>query len=141
MEAKNELKQFDLREIEALKVRTKALYAEAGEKSTRYFYSLEKRRQAEQSIKILTKDNNETCTLQQDIIKEVHSYYKSLYTAELTDPTAQEQILNIDTSILIATSRDSVTSHRGHIFINVSYSDLLCQIKYFFNQDEQYFSW
>ncbi len=38
-------------------------------------------------------------------------------------------------------SRDSVTSHRGHIFTNVSYSDLLCQIKYFFNQDEQYFPW
>ena len=69
--------------------------------------TLEKRRQAEQSIKILTKDNNETCTLQQDIIKEVHSYYKSLYTAEPTDPTAQDQILNIDTPTLTDEARES----------------------------------
>ena len=114
LQAKNDLKQLDLQELEGVKIRTKAEYTEKGEKSTRYFFSLEKRRQAEQTIKLLTKDNNETATEQKDILKEVHSYYKSLYSAEQTDPNAQEQILNIKTPTLAEEARQSLTKN-SHI--------------------------
>ena len=40
--AKENLKQLDCKELEAIKIRVKAQYLEEGEKSTRYFFSLEK---------------------------------------------------------------------------------------------------
>ena len=107
LEARNELKQFDLSELEAIKIRTKAEYTEQGEKSTRYFYSLQKRKQAEQSIKILTEENNECCTVQQDILKEVHAYYKLLYSSEDTNQTSQEKIFNEDCPTLSEEARNS----------------------------------
>lgn len=110
-QAKNDLKQLDIRELEGVKIRAKAEYTEKGEKSTRYFFSLEKRRQAEQTIKLLTKDNNETATEQRDILKEVHSFYKSLYSAEQTDPNAQKQIFDIQTPTLTQDARQSCEGH------------------------------
>ena len=112
LEARNELKQFDLSELEAIKIRTKVEYTEQGEKSTRYFYSLQKRRQAEQNIKILTKDNNESCTEQQDILKEVHAFYKQLYTSEEIIETSQEKIFNVDCPTL---SEEAKNSCEGYI--------------------------
>ena len=46
------LEQRDLeqRDLEAVKIRTKARFTEEGEKSTGYVYSLEKKKQADKSI-------------------------------------------------------------------------------------------
>ena len=49
---KEELKQLDLKELESVKIRAKAQFLEEGEKSTRYFYSLEKARKAGQTIRV-----------------------------------------------------------------------------------------
>ena len=46
--AREELRKLDLKELEATKIRAKAQFEEEGEKSTRYFFSLEKCRRAEQ---------------------------------------------------------------------------------------------
>ena len=55
--AKEKLKDLATKDLEATKIRTKARFFEEGRRSTRYFYSLEKRHKAEHSIKVLTKDN------------------------------------------------------------------------------------
>ena len=52
--AKEKLKQLDLKDLDATKIRTKAQFMEEGEKSTRYFLSLEKSRKANQTIHVLT---------------------------------------------------------------------------------------
>ena len=57
LQAKNELQHHHLNELAAIAARTKIQYAEEGEKSTRYFYSLENNRKAKQTIKLLTKNN------------------------------------------------------------------------------------
>lgn len=44
-------------------MKAKARFLEEEERSTRYFYSLEKSRQAKQTIRILTKDNLDTVCL------------------------------------------------------------------------------
>ena len=62
---------------------------EEGEKTSRYFYSLDKRRQADQTIKTLTKDNLDTISSTRDILFETHAFYKSLYTADNIDPQVQ----------------------------------------------------
>ena len=77
--------------------RTKLQYTEEGEKSTRYFYSLENQQKTRQTIKLLTKNNLDMITETQDILTETHAFYKNLYTAQQTDPTKQDEFLNIET--------------------------------------------
>lgn len=105
--AKQRLHQFELDDLEAIKIRTKARFSEEGEKSTKYFYNLEKSRQADQTIKILTKDNLDTVTDPYDILTEARDFYKTLYTAEPIDETAQRDIMNIPTPRLKAQQQKS----------------------------------
>ena len=58
--AKEKLKQFELSDLEAVKIHSKARFIEEGEKSTQYFYSLEKRQKTNHTIKTLTRDNLDT---------------------------------------------------------------------------------
>ena len=67
--AKEKLKQLELKDLEAIKIKTKARFLEEGERSTRYFYSLEKSRQASQTIHLLTKDNLDTISEPQDFVE------------------------------------------------------------------------
>ena len=60
LQAQIELQRFHLDDMAAIAARTKIKYAEEGEKSTRYSYSLESQRQTKQTIKLLTKDNLDT---------------------------------------------------------------------------------
>lgn len=55
--AKKQLNDLAQPNLEAVKIRAKACFMEEGEQSTRYFYSLKQRRQADQTIHSLTKDN------------------------------------------------------------------------------------
>ena len=47
--AKEKLKQLELKDLEAIKIRTKAQLLEKGEQSTQYSFSLEKSRKADQN--------------------------------------------------------------------------------------------
>ena len=60
-----------------------------GERSTRYFFSLEKSRKADQTIRVLTKDNLDTAAEPQDLLKETHKFYKALFTAQPCDAHAR----------------------------------------------------
>ena len=92
--AREELKKLDLKELEATKIRAKAQFEEEGEKSTRYFFSLEKCRRAEQCIRILTKDNLDTISETKDLLAETHSFYKSLFSAQPCDENVQANFLS-----------------------------------------------
>ena len=93
---KEKLKQLELKELEAIKIKTKARFLEEGERSTRYFYSLDKSRQADQTIHTLTKENLDTISEPQDLLKETYSFYKTLFTAEGCDESVRNQFLNCD---------------------------------------------
>ena len=105
--AKEKLKQLDLKELEAAKIKTKARFLEEGERSTRYFYSLEKKRQGNQTIHTLTKDNLDTISEPQDLLKETHNFYKALFTAEACDECARNQFFNCDIPRLPEKARES----------------------------------
>jgi len=88
------LYQFNLKDLEAIKIRAKARFTEEGERSMRYFYVLEKRKQANHSMKTLTKDNLDTITDIRDILSETYYFNKDLYSAEPTDEQAQQEMFN-----------------------------------------------
>ena len=73
---------MDLKELESVKIRAKAQFLEEGEKSTRYFFSLKKARKAEQTIRVLTKENLDTVSQPQDLLAETYGFYKDLFSAE-----------------------------------------------------------
>ena len=87
--AKQKLTVLEQRDLEAVKIRTKARFTEEGEKSTGYVYSLEKKKQADKSIQTLTKENLDTITSTRDILIETLALYKQLYTADAINPDTQ----------------------------------------------------
>ena len=91
--AKEKLKQLELKDLEATKIRMKAQFLE-GERSTRFFYSLEKSQKADQTIRVLTKDNLDIVSEPQDLLKETHKFYKTLFTAQPCDAHARTKFLN-----------------------------------------------
>ena len=72
--AKEQLRLLYIRDLESTKIRAKARFMEEGEQSTRYFYSLEKHRKAEKTIRVLTKDNMDTVTEPGDLISEPFNF-------------------------------------------------------------------
>ena len=68
---------------------------EEGEKSSRYFFSLEKQRKADHTIKVLTKDNMDTLTDPHDLLRETHDFYTNLYSAESCDESARSLFLDV----------------------------------------------
>ena len=105
--AKEKLKELDLKDLEATKIRAKAQFMEEGERSTRYFYSLEKSRRADQTIRVLTKENLDTVSEPQDLLKETYYFYKTLYTAQPCDELARKQFLSADIPKLPDNARNS----------------------------------
>jgi len=92
--AKGKLKELELKDLEAVKIRAKVQFLEEGERSTRYFYSPEKSRRADQTIRLLTKENLDTVSEPQDRLKGSYSFYKTLFTAQPCDEDARKQFLN-----------------------------------------------
>ena len=80
---------------------------EEREKSTRYFFSLEKSRKANQTISVLTKDNLDTVTETRDLLSETRAFYKKLYSAEPCDQNAQETFFNATIQDLPEDARNS----------------------------------
>ena len=103
--AKEKQKDLAMKDLEAIKIRAKARFFEEGERSTRYFYSLEKRRKAEHSIKVLTKDNMDTVSDQGQLISETYKFYKSLYSAQPDDKPARDAFLNFNAPKLSESER------------------------------------
>lgn len=105
--AKEQLKQWDMKDLESTKIRAKARFLEEGEKSTRYFFSLEKHRKAEHTMRMLKRDNLDIVTEPGDLISETRNFYKTLYSAQPCDKTARDQFLSVDTPKLPVNARES----------------------------------
>jgi len=93
--AKEKLKELEIKDLEVVKIRAKAQLLEEGERTTRYFYSLEKSRRADQTIRGSTKQNLDTVSERQDLLKETYSFYKTLFTAQPCDEDVRNQFLNV----------------------------------------------
>ena len=65
-------------------IRSRAKWTEQGEKSTKYFFSLEKENISKNTIKKLKKNDGTYTNTDSDIIEEGFSFYKNLYGKENT---------------------------------------------------------
>ena len=111
IEAKTEFQRFYTQEAATSVLKTKIQYTKAGEKSKRYFYSLERQKQSKQTINVLTKVNLDTITAPH-------------HTTSLPNPKTtrnhfilpNQPILNDETLTLTAHDRNpwegSVTEHK-----------------------------
>ena len=87
-----ELKQLLNEEAEGNQIRSRAKWIEEGEKTSRYFFGLEKSRQKNNTITRLKKEDI-TLTKDIEILEEAKNFYQQLYTAEPTNLTDQKWIL------------------------------------------------
>ncbi|KAJ8028516.1 hypothetical protein HOLleu_30774 [Holothuria leucospilota] len=78
----DELTDIIANEIEGALIRSKVKWIEEGEKSTKFFFNLEKSRQKKKVMRQILKDNGELITDQKSIMKEQVSFYRSLYRKE-----------------------------------------------------------
>ena len=66
-----------------------------GEKSTKYFHSLEKRNQENKHIKTLVTDDNQTLWDMKEILKEEVRFYQKLYSStRYIDPAEFNQLFD-----------------------------------------------
>lgn len=71
-------------------VRLRAKWLSEGEKHTGYFLNLENRYYVNKTMRnIIKQDNNEEINKQEDILKEVGTFYKTLYNAKTNKDMAE----------------------------------------------------
>lgn len=77
---KNDLELLRSKQIDGLIIRSKAQWISHGEKATRYFCSIEKRNFLNKTVGFLDGGNGNIISEQENILKEVHTFYKNLYS-------------------------------------------------------------
>jgi len=91
---KQELQNLYQREVDGCKIRSKVLWAEEGETSSRFFHSLEKKKAVEKMWSaIKDKNGNLKFDIDEILLRQVE-YYKELYTAQGIDEPSADILLN-----------------------------------------------
>ena len=95
---KERLTVLDMEKVEASIFRSKCKYVNEYEKSTKFFFSLEKQRYLEKNMKCLVTDSGRVLTEPKDILKGQTEYYQKLYetnkqTKFNLSPETNEQLL------------------------------------------------
>ena len=117
---KAELEESRKNYIEGVILRSKARWYEFGEKSTKYFLSLEKRNYVNKTIKEIILDDETNISDQIDILEAQKQFYLELYksrTAQLIDEATQET-LNRFLNHNIKLSQEERESCEGLVTIN-----------------------
>ena len=93
-EVKLKLKQISMHKTQDAMIRTKARWCKQGERSTRYFFNLEKRNRSNNYITKL-KAENRTLVNPTEILNEEHRYYQNLYTCTCTCTNPNETCFDV----------------------------------------------
>ena len=76
---KNELDEIRKQKLEGLKVRSKAVWVDQGEKPTKYFCNMENRNYISKCMPNLFKIDGSKTECESEIVEETKTYYKNLY--------------------------------------------------------------
>ena len=82
-QCKSEWEDLESNKTQGIILRSKAKWAEDGEKNTKFFLNLEKRNYNRKYIKKLKTRNNTELTNPNEILKEEHNYYQNFYTSKV----------------------------------------------------------
>ena len=80
---KKELQQIYENKGEAAKFRSKCMWAEKGERPTKYFFNLEKRNYSRKVISELEDDEGKIRKEEEQILLKKENYYRDLYTSKM----------------------------------------------------------
>ena len=89
-EVKNELVDIELEKIEGMMIRSKVEWYEKGEKSTKYFLSLEKTNSIKKHMRKLKLLDGTITTDPNEILKEQQKFYKKLLSTKLNKDQVNE---------------------------------------------------
>ena len=89
VEMKNQLESINAIKAEGYRIRSKAQHIEHNEKGSKYFIAMEKRNAKINNISRLISDNGDSITSQNNILKELHKFYQSLYSNSQYDKTLE----------------------------------------------------
>eukprot|EP00794_Sanderia_malayensis_P014852 gene14852-16392_t len=92
--AKKRLYDLDIIRISGARIRSKELYFSEFEKSSRYFFSLENKRQQRKVISSLSSRDGSIVTEPAEILKQISSFYSDLFSSDETDDGCQRFLLD-----------------------------------------------
>ena len=92
---KKELELCSAHLAKGAQIRARMKFVEHGEKSTKYFFSLEKSRGRKKSISTLVTDKGEVLTDQMDILDYQVNYYRNLYSKKFDLKSREKQLHEI----------------------------------------------
>ena len=82
LNVKNELKIIEMEKIDGMILRSKCKFVEEGEKSSKFFYGLEKTNYVKKHMRKLTVNNGDIITDQKQILHEQKTFYENLYSSK-----------------------------------------------------------
>ena len=89
-ETERQITEIDTAKARGVQIRSRATWIEQGERSTKYFFSLEKKKQPNNTIRELETEK-ETVTNDMDILTTTHRFYQELYSEENTEIDLDQQ--------------------------------------------------
>ena len=129
LNTKQELEQLRKQYVKGIFIRARARWIEEGEKPSKYFLSLEKRNYINKTVFKLIDSQGNTLTEQENILKEIKSFYVNLYTSkdeQLEDITLENII---DKDVVNVLNDDSANKLEGKI----TYQEALLALKHMKN--------
>jgi exonuclease III len=100
------------REIEDLAIKSGIKWREEGEKSTKYFLGLIKKRRDETYIDGLRDESNILKHRKEDMMNIAHTYYKNLYSKKETNSKSEEEANFLDQKIKITKEDSTMLDHK-----------------------------
>ena len=88
------IREIDEEFLSGVIVRSKELWVEQGEKPTKYFFNLEKKRQQKREMTELNSSTGILLSDSRDIRKEMNNFYQGLFSEEEVDIEAQNWLLD-----------------------------------------------
>ena len=85
---------LDLAKINGARIRAKELHLSCNEKSSRYFFHLENKRQSRKAITKIKDDHGNVFERNNEILDHISSFYQNLYSEEFTDPVKESILIN-----------------------------------------------
>ncbi len=92
-EIEGKLKEIEENKYNGARLRSKAKYTVEGEKCTKFFFDLERRRGMAQTIKGLKRENGDMVETNEEILKAVKEYYEKLFKAEGINDEEKQKLL------------------------------------------------
>ena len=90
----NRISELDAKEADGARIRSRTRWAEEGESSTKFFLRLEKKRGSDSWISAMRSDDGSFATEINAICDSWVEFYSSLFSAAVTDPSEQSDVLD-----------------------------------------------